>query len=70
MILLMGFLRTIADPKMSREWRVAGAAGAAGQWRRNLTVTVTWHDRIGASVGQQKTVNRSVELHSLVVSLK
>lgn len=58
------------DPKMSREWRVARAAGAAGQWRRNLTVTVTWTDRIGAAVGNQRSVDRSAELHSLVVSLK
>ena len=46
------------------------AAGAGGIWRKDLTVTVTWDDRIGAAVGQQRPVSRSLELHSTVVSLK
>jgi Tfp pilus assembly protein PilV len=49
---------------------VESAAGADGQWRKDLTVRVTWTDRIGAAVGQQKPVVRNVELYSLVVSLK
>ena len=49
---------------------VEPAAGVDGQWRKNIRVTCTWSDRIGAAVGQQRSVNRNVELHSVVVSLK
>jgi len=40
------------------------------RWRKDLTVRVEWDDRIGTAIGQQTMRKRSIELNSVVVSLK